>query len=126
MRDAHKGVSVAALPSGTWRATPLPPALPPGLDMLQSLLPGAPSRQPIPVPVANARTQMPAESGSMSAPMSLDRAADVASRYPLPPASIPTSRGRDALLPPEDVPGGEVSPGYPPRERNFFDKLFGG
>jgi penicillin-binding protein 1A len=126
MREAHKGVPVAALPSGTWRATPLPPALPPGLDMLQSLLPGGPSRQPIPVPVANARPQPSAESGSMSAPMNLDRAADVASRYALPPGSIPASRSRDALLPPEDVPGGEVSPGYPPRERNFFDKLFGG
>jgi penicillin-binding protein 1A len=126
MRGAHKGAPVAALPSGTWRTTPLPPAMPPGLDMLQSLLPGGPSREPAPVPVATARPQAPVDSGSTSAPMNLDQAADVASRYPLPPASIPTSRRRDALLPPEDIPGGEVPPGYPPRERNFFEKLFGG
>jgi penicillin-binding protein 1A len=127
MRDAHKGVPVAALPSGTWRATPLPPAMPPGLDILQSLLPGAPSREPPPTPVvAAARPQAPADNG-VAAPMNLNQAAEAAARYPLPTASVP-GRRRDALLPPGDIPGGDASQqrGYPTRQQNFFEKLFGG
>jgi penicillin-binding protein 1A len=127
MREAHKGVPVAALPSGTWRATPLPPAAPPGLDMLRSLLPGTSAREAAPVPVASARPQAPADTYG-SAPMDLNQAAEAAARYPLPSASTPPARHRDALLPPEDIPGGEapVQRGYPPREQNFFEKLFGG
>jgi hypothetical protein len=32
------------------------------------------------------------------------------------------------LLPPDDIPGGDASQqrGYPTREQNFFEKLFGG
>src|SRR5204863_7490289 len=48
MREAHKGVQVATLPSGTWRATPLPPVAPPGLDILRSLLPASPPREAAP------------------------------------------------------------------------------
>jgi penicillin-binding protein 1A len=127
MREAHKGVPVAALPSGTWRATPLPPAAPPGLDMLRSLLPGPPARDPIPTPVAAARPQAPADNYA-AAPMNLNQAAEATARYPLPPNSTAPTRHRDALLPPEDIPGGEapVQRGYPPREQNFFEKLFGG
>jgi penicillin-binding protein 1A len=127
MREAHKGVPVAALPSGTWRATPLPPAAPPGLDMLRSLLPGTSAREPAPVPVASARPQAPVDNYG-SAPMNLNQAAEAAARYPLPPSSTAPTRHRDALLPPEDIPGGEapVQRGYPPREQNFFEKLFGG
>jgi penicillin-binding protein 1A len=127
MREVHKGVPVAALPSGTWRATPLPPAAPPGLDMLQSLMPNSPSRELTPTPVAAARPQAPAESPA-SAPMNLHQAAEAAARYPLPSASIPANRRRDALLPPEDIPAGDapVQRGYRPREPNLFEKLFGG
>jgi hypothetical protein len=60
--------------------------------------------------------------------MNLNQAAEAAARYPLPTASLPAARRRDALMPPEDIPGGEapVQRGYPPREQNFFEKLFGG
>jgi penicillin-binding protein 1A len=126
MRDVHKGVPVAALPSGTWRAAPpLPPAAPPGLDVLRSLLPGPPPREAAPVPVANARPQAPADYSAP--PINLNQAAEAAARYPLPTASLPTARRRDALLPPEDIPGdASTQPGYPPREQGFFEKLFGG
>jgi penicillin-binding protein 1A len=125
MREVHKGVPVAALPSGTWRTTPLPPAAPPGLDMLQSLLPGVPARESAPLPVAAARQQA---DNYGAAPMNLNQAAEAAARYPLPSASIQPNRRRDALLPPDDIPGGDapVQRGYPPREPNFFEKLFGG
>jgi penicillin-binding protein 1A len=130
MREAHKGLPVAPLPSGTWRATPLPPTMPPGLDMLQSLLPG-PAREPSAaqrgVPVANARPQAPADNGTGAAPMNLNQAAEAAARYPLPQAAISPTRRRDALLPPEDILGEANAPrGYPPREPNFLEKLFGG
>jgi penicillin-binding protein 1A len=126
MREAHKGVAVAALPSGTWRAPPLPPAMPPGLDMLQSLLPGSPAREQAPAPVAAARPQGSAD--NYPAPINLDQAAQAAARYPLPTASVPPTRRRDALLPPEDIPGADASAEhrYPPREPSFFEKLFGG
>jgi penicillin-binding protein 1A len=128
MREAHKGVPVAALPSGTWRATPLPPAAPPGLDMLRSLLPGSPSREAASVPVANARPQAPAENNAGPAPLNLNQAAEAAARYPLPSTSIAIGRRRDALLPPEEIPGADapIERGYPPRQQGFFDKLFGG
>jgi hypothetical protein len=60
--------------------------------------------------------------------MNLNQAAEAAARYPLPPSSTPPTWRRDALLPPEDIPGGEapVQRGYPEREQNFFEKLFGG
>jgi penicillin-binding protein 1A len=127
MRDAHKGVPVAALPSGTWRTTPLPPAAPPGLDMLQSLLRGSSSREPAPAPSANPRPQASADPGYLSAPINLNQAVEAAARYPLPLASVASSRRRDALLPPEDIPGGEppVQRGYA-REPNFLERLFGG
>lgn len=126
MREAHKGVAVAALPSGTWRAPPLPPAMPPGLDMLQSLLPGSPAREQAPAPVAAARPQGSAD--NYPAPINLDQAAQAPARYPLPTASVPPTRRRDALLPPEDIPGADASAEhrYPPREPSFFEKLFGG
>ncbi len=119
MRETHKGVPVAALPSGTWRPTPLPPAAPPGLEMLQSLLPSAAREQVAPVPAARPQTQ--ADSG---APMNLNQAADAAARYPLPTASVPQARRRDALLPPEDI--GAPQRGSTGREPSFFEKLFGG
>ena len=131
MREAHKGVPVATLPSGTWRVTPMPPTAPPGLDLLQSLLPKPPARDPailqIPTPVAAARPQAPAESYG-SGPMNLNQAAEAAARYPLPSSAAPNGRRRDALLPPSDIPGGGAAAqaGYPPREQNFFEKLFGG
>jgi penicillin-binding protein 1A len=127
MREAHKGVQVATLPSGTWRATPLPPVAPPGLDILRSLLPASPPREAAPpVPVANARPQAPADNHD-AAPVNLKQAAEAAARYPLPQASIPTTRRRDALLPPDDIPGGDAPTerGYL-REQGFFEKLFGG
>jgi hypothetical protein len=65
--------------------------------------------------------------------MSLNQAAEAAAQYPLPPsatsaAQSSTARRRDALLPPGDIPGGsgDAQAGYPPREQNFFEKLFGG
>jgi hypothetical protein len=86
----------------------------------------------VPIPVAVARPQAPAESYNSSR-MSLNQAAEAAAQYPLPPspvAAAPSSSGRrrDALLPPGDIPGGNsgAQTGYPPREQNFFEKLFGG
>jgi hypothetical protein len=60
--------------------------------------------------------------------MNLNQAAEAAARYPLPTSSVPPGRRRDALLPPDDIPGGDASQqrGYPKREQNFFEKLFGG
>jgi penicillin-binding protein 1A len=131
MREAHKGVPIAALPSGTWRATPLPPAPPPGLDMLQSLLRGSPTREPAPiqrgVPLASARPQAPADNSADGVPMNFNQAAEAAARYPLSSAANSATRRRDALLPPEDVPGdAQAQHGYRQRESNFFEKLFGG
>jgi hypothetical protein len=59
--------------------------------------------------------------------MNLNQAAEAAARYPLPPSSTPPTWRRDALLPPEDIPGGEppVQRGYA-REPNFLERLFGG
>jgi penicillin-binding protein 1A len=128
MREAHKGVAVAALPSGTWRATPLPPAPPPGLDMLRSLLPDSSSREAAPMPVASARPQATAEYNAGGAPIDLNQAAEAAARSPLASTSIPSARRRDALLPPEDIPGADAPTRriYPQREQGFFEKLFGG
>jgi hypothetical protein len=99
--------------------------------MLQSLLPGSPAREPgtAPrgVPVASARPQAPTENGTGAAPMNLNQAAEAAARYPLPPTASSTTRRRDALLPPEEIPGeAQAQRGYPSREPNFFEKLFGG
>ena len=102
MKAAHKGVAVAALPGGGWRATQ------PTQESASTV--AAPMRDPA--------------SGQTMEPMTINRAAQTAAPRPrervddlLPPGLIPAPgarAGRDTV--------GSIAP---QRDKNFLEKLFG-
>ncbi|HXW20268.1 MAG TPA: PBP1A family penicillin-binding protein [Roseiarcus sp.] len=112
MKTAHQGVEPQNLPLGVWRpdgtidngqtpsdtsGAPLPPAS----------VPEAAAGQPVAINrggMANQNAPVP----TTSAPT------PVRSNYPVPPAPIPNVGDGGTARPP------------PPREKSFFDKLFGG
>ncbi|PWB84050.1 MAG: penicillin-binding protein, partial [Methylocystaceae bacterium] len=110
MKAAHRGVPVAALPSGAWRSAPaeLPSPIAPLLGLFSS--------EP-------AETQTPPQQTPRAARGGQGRAAD---REPSP-APV---HGLEALLPPADIPDPEqrsTPRRAPPREeKNIFEQLFGG
>jgi penicillin-binding protein 1A len=133
MTIAHKGVPVAGLPSGAWRAEAggVEEIVAKPLDELIGMFTGA-SRQPAPRERAAARpapppreTREPREAQPAPAPAE-DSTATIA---PPPPA-----RGRpreiEDLLPPEDIPNAGATPPPNPRRgqrpKNIFEELFGG
>jgi penicillin-binding protein 1A len=96
MRAAHQGVPPQLLPGGLWQPTPEP-------------APGWPGFFPAsaPAPMAQGSTAVPAPAGQAQARR------DSAGSGLLPPGLIPAA-------------GGSAQAAAPPRERNFFESLFGG
>jgi penicillin-binding protein 1A len=107
MKAAHQGVAPAPLPGGDWRReeAPAPQRLAEGL---LGLFGGG--RPPTPPP----RPEPPPRPRVVSAP---------------PAAGPAPLHGLETLIPPEDIPTGEARSAErrpPPREKNIFEKLFGG
>ncbi len=101
MQGALKGVPVAALPGGTWRpvAMPSPPA---SIPVASGPDPAGPSATSAPAPAPRSAGQ-PVQLGRARAPRSIDD-----------------------LIPPADIGDRTATSEAPPREKNFFEKLFGG
>jgi len=100
MRDALKGAPVAALPGGAWRPASLQPPVPPANVSRGPDPAGPPTLAPAPAP--QQRANKPMQLGAGQKPRSIDD-----------------------LIPPEDLTGQTASRSAP-REKNFFEKLFGG
>lgn len=98
MRAAHQGVPPQPLAGGLWQPAPMPPPL--------SAMSGAGAPFPQASPNAPPASSPPQEPRRAAVPMQAGA--------PLPPADIPNA-----------APSSQ-SRAAPPRERNFFDTLFGG
>lgn len=118
MKQAHQGVPVATLPSGSWRAAAPTISAPAHIaDTVLGLFgagpePAAPPRAAPPPPRPRAKPAPRQANGDDQ------------------PPSRPV-HGLESLLPPEDIPTGgtkRAARRAPPRDedKNIFEKLFGG
>ncbi len=135
MSIAHRGLQVAGLPSGNWRAgISVDEVVARPLDELIGLFGGG--RDPAPAPVQNPApprprqaAPLPAQTQAAGRPALEDETATIQIPPPARPRAAP--RETDDLLPPEDIPDAGAPPlprGRRPaaREKNLFEELFGG
>lgn len=106
MKAAHRGVPVAALPSGSWRSAAAPESASPIAPLLNLFSSDPEPESPPPRP---SRRQQARDEGEDVIPGS--------------------AHGAEALLPPDDIPN--QAPQRPRRgpsreDKNIFEKLFGG
>ena len=105
MKTAHQGVPVSVLPSGLWRDPGFSPPVPaPPGD--QAALQPAPLMPPAEIPSpAGAPLTINSAGAAMQRPPSIRRG-------PVPPLDVPARSGQSQAI--------------PQREKNLFEKLFGG
>jgi penicillin-binding protein 1A len=116
MRDAHKGIPAAPLPSGVWRdpVQPMPPpSFTPPADVPMA------SNQPMPLPLPQASP--PAQIAPQAQPVAVRQIGG-----PVRPGAPRRDPIAD-LIPPASIPqGSAIRRTAPPPEKGFLQSLFGG